>query len=121
MVQLIKDIWFDFRALPLWVQFWVAAILVPVNLAAIFFVGGHHGYLIAFLAIGGMFPNVFIMYAYRGFPRVMAVPHLFFWIPLRFILWPQLDQNNYALLLFGVNAISLCFDIKDSWDIWRAR
>ena len=31
-----QDVWISFRSLPVWVQFWVALILMPVNMASLF-------------------------------------------------------------------------------------
>ena len=58
---MILDIWQSFRRLPLWVQGWVALILVPVNLAALLFLSAPQGTLVALLAVGGMAPNLLIM------------------------------------------------------------
>lgn len=121
MKELALEIWSGFRAFPLWVQIWVGLILVPVNLAAIFFVNEPRGWLIAILAIGGMFPNLIILLTLRSWPKTMALPHVFIWTPLMFILWPYVGMHGFMTLLFAVNAVSLAFDFKDSWDWWRAR
>ena len=122
-MSLIKDIWRSFRALPLWVQIWVALILVPVNMAAIFFVAEPDGILIAALAIGGMMPNLFIMIKERGLSKAMALPHLLIWTPLVLILLTTEHvpgtYHDYLLLLLAVDLLSLAFDYPDAWKWWK--
>ncbi len=117
---MVMDIWRSFRALPLWVQIWVAGILVPVNLASALFWPSPYGLLVTLLAIGGMTPNLLIMVWERGLSKMMALPHLLIWIPLvmflAFIL--ATDQisgsfRTYVILLLVVDGISLAFDIPD--------
>lgn len=124
---MILQIWQSFRSLPLWVQIWVALILVPVNMASLFFLTEAKGVLIAVLAIGGMLPNLFIMMAERGFSKTMALPHLAIWTPLVIIiaLWMKNGGPDaqffplYLWVLMVVNVISLIFDYKDAWEWWR--
>ncbi len=125
-MELIKDIWRSFRALPLWVQVWVGLILVPVNMASILFVFHPAGLLIAALAIGGMTPNLFIMIKERGLSKAMALPHLLIWTPLVFILLTNLDSpwvqgryQTYIWLLLVVDLTSLAFDFPDAWKWWK--
>jgi len=121
-MTLILDIWRSFRALPLWVQFWVVVILVPVNLASLMFAYETMGALIAALAIGGMLPNLLIMVFDRGLSKAMALPHLAIWIPLvAFLIWfvqsPWVSGSylTYLWLLLIVDGLSLAFDIPDAW------
>ena len=87
-MTLIRDIWRSFRALPLWVQIWVGVILVPVNMASLWFANETMGALIAVLAVSGMVPNLLIIFFDRGFSKAMALPHLAIWIPLAaFLIW----------------------------------
>ncbi len=111
----VLDIWNSYRALPIWVQIWVGLILVPANLASVFFLSAPNGIWIALLAVGGMAPNAVFMVVERGFSRIMAISHLILWTPLLVLLWPQLGAP-YATLLFAINAISLVFDVKDTWE-----
>lgn len=115
---MITEIWSSFRALPLWVQIWVAAILVPVNLLSLAYVTQPFGWLVALLAVGGMIPNLPIMIVQRGFSRLMSLPHLLIWgllMPLLIWLIPQVDggYKTYLLALAVINAVSLVFDAKD--------
>jgi len=118
----IADIWNSFRRMPLWVQIWVAVILVPVNLAPLFFLGEPYAIWVAVLSIGGMIPNLPIMLAERGLSKRMALPHVLIWPPLVVLLgWllsgPVGDGGAYATLLMVVlvvDLISLGFDIPDA-------
>lgn len=112
-MQIARDIWHSYRSLPAWVQIWVGLILVPANLASVFFLNQPNGLWIAILAVGGMIPNAFFMVFERGFSRIMAISHLILWTPLMFLLWPQLGAP-YATILFVINGISLIFDVKDT-------
>lgn len=121
-MTLIREIWASFRALPLWVQVWVAVILVPVNVASLWFFYETMGALIAVLAIGGMVPNLLIMVFDRGLSKAMALPHLAIWIPLVAFLiwviqspWAEGPYLTYLWLLLVVDGVSLAFDIPDAW------
>ncbi len=123
-MNLVLDIWRSFRALPLWVQIWVALILVPVNMAAIFFVNEPGGLLIAALAIGGMMPNLVIMIAERGLSKAMALPHLLIWTPLVVIVIQNTGTatggfQTYLWLLLATDLLSLAFDYPDAWKWWK--
>jgi hypothetical protein len=123
MASILLEIWQGFRVLPTWVQFWIGLVLVPVNLAAAFFWQSPSGVLIAVLAVGGMTPNLFLMFIQRGFGKAMAISHLILWIPLLFIIAPKMGSGStfatYLMILFIVDAISICFDVKDSWEWFK--
>lgn len=123
-MKIITDIWRSFRALPTWVQIWVALILVPVNMAAILFVFAPSGMLIAALAIGGMAPNLFLLIHERGFSKAMALPHLLIWTPLVIVVMMALGNHTGGYLTFlwvllAVDLISLGFDFPDAWRWWK--
>ena len=116
---LLIDIFASFRSLPTWVQVWVAVILFPVNLAAIFFIHEPMGLMIATLSTMGWLPNVFILARERGFSRLMALPHLIPWTLLIVVIYlasPSLSSgfDIYLWLLAIVNTISITFDTSDS-------
>ena len=121
------DIWQSFRRMPLWVQIWVAVILVPVNAASIFFVTQPMGVWIAILAIGGMAPNLIVMAVERGFSRTMALPHVVIWTPLVILLVMMLTgaasleggYRMFLILLLVVDVISLGFDYFDTVKWWK--
>jgi len=117
---MVMDIWRSFRVLPVWVQIWVAGILVPVNMASALFWPSPYGLLVTLLAIGGMTPNLLIMIWERGLSKMMALPHLLIWIPLVIFLVFLLGANqingnfrSYVILLLIVDLVSLGFDIPD--------
>ena len=123
---MIAEIWNGFRRLPLWVQVWVICILVPVNVAALYFIGVPFGPLVAGLAIGGMMPNLYFIFAERGWSKIMAVPHLSIWTPLVVLLaWLLLTDRvagsfaSYCLILLIIDLISLAFDFPDALKWWR--
>lgn len=114
------------RALPLWVQLWMMIILVPINMGGLLFLDTPHGRIAAILGIGGMLPNLVIIWVQRGFSKAMAVPHLPFWTPL--VIWlawllltnhPGGALSIYLTILLVVDVISLGFDYPDAWKYWR--
>ena len=123
-MALIVDIWRSFRALPAWVQVWVALILVPVNAASLLFLGQPGALWVAILAVGAMLANLPIMLAERGFSKRMALPHLPFWTVL--VIWLAVARPGatgayavYLWLLLAVDLISLGFDYPDAWKWWK--
>jgi hypothetical protein len=118
MKVILMDIWHSFRAMPLWVQLWVGGILVPVNMATVVLITEPCCWLISVLAIGGMVPNAILMFIERGFSKAMALSHVVLWIPLLGILALNIKAGSvffpYLTVLFAVDFISICFDLKDS-------
>lgn len=124
-MQRNAQIWRSYRSLPLWVQLWVGLILVPVNVAPLFFLDTPIGRMavLAFLFVGAT--NLPIMYWARGMTRLMSVPHLFAWIPLVGFVVVRLYGTNGAPVssaewmlgwaLLAVDGFSLVFDLLDSW------
>ena len=122
---MITEIWRSFRRLPLWVQVWVAAILVPVNSASLLWWGAPLGPWVAGMAVGAMLLNGVLMLIERGFSRAMALPHVLIWTPLMgLVLW-LLSQDiatgysRYLLILLAVDTLSLALDYADSWKWWK--
>ncbi len=121
---MLTEIWKSFRAMPTWVQIWVALLLVPINMAAIFFINQPSGVWIAILAIGAMMLNLPVMVYDRGFSKLMAFPHLIPWTFL--VLWIAFARpvggdgyNTYLWILLVTNAISLGFDYPDALKWWK--
>lgn len=121
---MLTDIWKSFRALPTWVQIWVAFLLVPINMAAVFFLDQPKGIWIAILAIGAMVLNIPIIFKDRGFSKLMAVPHLIPWSIL--VIWIALNCpagsgafDTYLSVLLVTNVISLIFDFPDAVKWWK--
>ncbi|WP_299896707.1 hypothetical protein [uncultured Ruegeria sp.] len=120
--SMVLDIWRSFRALPLCVQIWLAAFLVPVNLFPLAFLDQPQGHLIALLAIAGMALNVPIMVAARGMSGAIALPHVLCWVPLVIIVTLLLMSEEFLSpafvrflwLLLIVDITSLVFDFRDA-------
>ncbi len=116
---MIKDIWTSFRALPAWVQIWVALVLAPVNMATLLFINQPGGLLIAGLANLAMMLNMPVMLRERGFSKLMGLPHLIPWTILVYILAfdrPAAEglYDGFLTLLLVTNSISLLFDYPDT-------
>ncbi|PHQ95462.1 MAG: hypothetical protein COB39_12970 [Marinosulfonomonas sp.] len=79
-------------------------ILVPVNMASSFFIYENMGLLVALLAIGGMTPNL-----------VIWIPLVIFLIWIVQTPWAEGQYLAYLWLLLAVDALSLAFDIPDTW------
>ncbi|GAW33914.1 hypothetical protein RA2_00959 [Roseovarius sp. A-2] len=117
---MISEILHSYRRLPLWVQLWVAVILVPVNAASLAFLAEPFGLWLAALAVGAMLCNGVIMLVERGFSKLMALPHVLIWTPmLGLVLW-LLTQDiepaycTYLLIVLAVDAVSLVMDAIDT-------
>lgn len=121
-MALILDIWRSFRALPGWVQAWVAFWLTPVNLASLALLDHRIGAVAAVAAALAMGPNLAIVLAQRGFGKAMALPHLPSWSALT--VWLALELTGpaapsgpvalYGWTLLATNAVSLAFDYVDA-------
>ncbi len=129
-----SDIWQSFLALPMWVRIWTFLILVPINVASIWFIGQPGSVLIASIAIAGIAFNAIPLWFERGFTNTMAIPHVIFWVPLVIILIAYLtgsktilgeelyEEYRYFLVaLLICNIISLAFDIPDAITWFRNR
>ena len=129
-MNLLSDIWQSYLGLRTWVKIWVFLILVPVNIASIFFMGNPGSSLVVSFAIAGLLFNAIPIWFDRGFSSAMTIPHVIFWIPLTIILVNYLmisevlltDNYRYFLIILMVcNLISLTFDIPDLFKWFRAR
>ena len=120
--NMIMEIYKSFRALPGWVQIWVMFLLMPINMASIFFINEPMGLWIAVLAIGAMMLNMPVMLYDRGFSKLMALPHIIPWTLLVAILVFRRPEASgtydiYLWVLLVAELISLGFDYPDaiSW------
>lgn len=121
-VAIHQSLWRSFRRLPLWVQLWMAAVLLPANLLSLFLLQYPSARMVAIAAMLALGSNMLLMYGYAGFTRLMALPHLLVWGPLQVILLmylmastPTTEEVMYIGLVLAVNGISLLFDALDSW------
>ncbi|HAW47831.1 MAG TPA: hypothetical protein DCX34_11440 [Roseovarius sp.] len=117
---MIREIWHSYRRLPLWVQLWVAVILVPINAASLTFVAHPSGVWVAAMAVGAMLLNGAIMLAEGGFSKLMALPHVAIWTPMLGLVAWLLAQDiapayrGYLLILLVIDTVSLVFDALDT-------
>ncbi|EDY86509.1 conserved hypothetical protein [gamma proteobacterium HTCC5015] len=122
---MIKDIVRSFTSLPLWVQIWLAAFLVPVNAAAFFLLDTWAGVATAIAAGLVVVCNGFLIARDRGLGKVLAIPHLLFWGPLECLLIarllgivgngaPEGTEAVYIVMVLIMNGISLAFDVVDT-------
>ncbi len=126
-MNVITDIWRSFRALPLWVQFWVCIILAPINLAGVFFWDETVGRIGLILGVLGMLPNLYFIFTERGFSKIMALPHLAPWTVMVICLLVIMTGDapatgaaaTYVWALIVINTISLVFDYLDAVKWWR--
>lgn len=125
-----RQSWFSFRSLPLWVQIWVGALLVPANAAAFLLLGTWAGRMAAWAALFVVLTNAPIMLHAGGMSKLMSVPHLLAWISLETALLRRLAQYigppsmppseiAFAAILLAINGASLVFDARDSWQWLR--
>jgi len=124
---MIKNVLLSFMRLPMWVRFWVALILVPINMGGLLFLDHPVGRWSAFLGIIAMIPNIFIMIHQQGLSKAMALPHLLPWSIL--VVWllvvmtgPEAPTGPLGLFLWALiatDSISLILDYKDAYQWWR--
>lgn len=126
-VEINRHLWLSFRRLPLWVQVWMALVLVPVNLLSFLVLEYQAAQMVALAAVLALGSNMLLLYRYEGFSRAMALPHLVFWGPLQILLVmrvlqtpaPDTGEVMFIGLVLLVNGISLIFDLLDTWRWWQ--
>ncbi|MFP5420007.1 MAG: hypothetical protein ACLGID_00880 [Gammaproteobacteria bacterium] len=126
-VEINRQLWLSFRRLPLWVQIWMALVLVPVNLLSFLVLEFQAAQMVALAAVLALGSNMLLLYWYEGFSRAMALPHLVFWGPLQILLLmrvlqtpaPNAGEVMFIGLVLLVNGISLIFDLLDTWRWWQ--
>ena len=117
--NIFVDIWTSFSSMPFWVQAWMMLLLVPANLLSLLFLDQSIGKLIAMLAVGGILPNIAVLFYERGFSRLMALVHVLPWSALVVIILTNRHSitetyETYLLILAAINIISLAFDILEA-------
>jgi len=113
------EIWNSFRATPVWVQVWMVFLLMPINMASVFFINEPKGMLIAFLANIGMLLNIPVMFYDRGMSKLMSIPHLLPWTVLVLLIIFRRPEatglySTFLWALLVINLISLAFDYGDA-------
>ena len=117
--NIFVDIWTSFSSMPFWVQAWMMLLLVPANLLSLLFLDQSIGKLIAMLAVGGILPNIAVLFYERGFSKLMALVHVLPWSALVVIILTNRHSitetyETYLLILAAINIISLAFDIPEA-------
>ena len=122
IVRILKS----YFALPLWVIIWISVFLIPVNFAGFWFLGTEIGFWVATLGAGAIFLNFVPVLINGGMSKVLAIPHLVFWVPLEIILIRLVMSGNLqggefwlAVTVLIINGISLGFDFYDTREWWR--
>ena len=114
-------------ALPVWVIAWITFFLIPANLSGYFLLQYETGFWVAVLGGTALLINTVILFLNGGMSKVLAIPHLIFWLPLQIILGYRLMnatdlssfETNYLIVMLVINGISLCFDFYDTRDWWK--
>lgn len=117
--SILADCWTSFRALPTWVQVWVAFLLMPINMLSLAFLSEPMGIWIALLANTAMMLNLPVMLSDRGFSKAMALPHLIPWtILVALLIFARPEATGayaiYLTVLLAADVISLAFDYPDA-------
>lgn len=117
--NIFTDILSSYRAMPLWVQLWVAVILVPVNMLSLAFITEPLGLWVALLANIAVLANLPVMLRDRGFSRAMALLHLIPWtILVALLIFARPEAGGlyatYLTVLLVTDAVSLLFDYPDA-------
>ena len=86
MFARIARIFRSLFSLPIWVIIWMLFLLIPANLAGLLMLDTASGRWIALLGTVGLLVNLVPVLVNGGFSRVLAIAHLFFWLPLELIL-----------------------------------
>lgn len=126
MFKLIFRVLKSYFSLPVWVVIWLTFLLIPANFSGFFLLEYESGFWIALLGAGAICINIVIVFINGGLSKVLAIPHLIFWIPLhvylihRYMTVPDVSgfEQNYILLLLVINGISLVFDVYDTKE-WK--
>lgn len=131
--NIFNDIWTSFRALPGWVQVWMALVLAPVNMASLLFINQPMGVWVALLANIPLMLNMGALIKDRGFSALTAVTHIVPWtILVVLILFARPDAagnlagdyfarpavtedfNRYLSVLLVADIVSLLFDYREA-------
>ncbi len=121
MTNLVQRIIRSLLALPPAVMVWMVLILIPANLSGFALLDTNSGKWIAVLGGGALGVNTILVLLNGGFSRVLAVPHLVFWVPLEIVLLYRhftaemgATEAWVTFCVLIINAISLVFDVVDT-------
>ncbi len=118
----------SYFSLPVWVVIWLSLFLIPANFAGFWFLDTRTGFWVALLGAGAILLNAVIVLINGGLSKVLAIPHLIFWIPLeiillRLVIAGGLSETEWrlAVIVLVTNGISLGFDVYDTVAWWRGK
>ncbi|NNF25396.1 MAG: hypothetical protein HKN63_11435 [Rhodobacteraceae bacterium] len=111
------------RRMPLWVQIWMALVLIPTNLGGLFFLGEPYAAVILILANVAMLIVAVMIVAQNGTSKIMSAPHVVCRVALLALLAALLSGGidasagyvSYLWVLMAVNALALGFDSYATW------
>ncbi|MEX0346910.1 MAG: hypothetical protein AB3N20_18450 [Rhizobiaceae bacterium] len=113
-------------ALPVWVLVWIFVFLLPANFAGFWFLDTDVGFWVSVLGAGAIIVNMIPVLVNGGVSKVLAIPHLIFWIPLEIILLRLVmtgdlatSEWRLAIAVLIINGISLGFDFYDTAEWWK--
>ena len=114
-------------ALPLWVIVWIILFLIPANMSGYFLLQYETGFWVAALGGTALLINTVILLLNGGMSKVLAIPHLIFWLPLQVILAHRFFyvsgletfEVRYLMAMLIINGISLGFDFYDTREWWN--
>lgn len=120
----LQQLWIDqyrsYRALPLWVQVWVAW-LVAINLIGGIDRSTPTGRAVARANLVFLPPNAILVAVQRGYGSALSFSHLVAWPPLVAQLVTRLRQpdvptseRRIAALVALTNSVSIAFDLVDA-------
>ncbi len=113
--------------LPIWLGVWLLGVLLPANLASVFFVRNH---VAARWVLGGFFCShlwltiVEVTDAFVVQGGLVSLGHIVFWSPAIYALYHYRSEIKlpsaygiWACVMFVVYGVSMIFDVRDA-AIW---
>ncbi|ASK35406.1 hypothetical protein [Alloalcanivorax mobilis] len=128
--QRLRQITLSIRSLPLWARLWIVLVVVPVNAAGFFMLHTVSGWVIAIAALFVLTSNAALLWHRAGMSRLLSIPQLIAWVPLLMLLvsrlvggWgpDEIEPGEWALAVLAVmvTAVTLFFDVVESWRWWQ--
>lgn len=128
--QHVKRIGGSIRALPLWARLWIVLVVVPVNATGFFMLHTASGWAITIAAVFVLISNGALLWRHAGTSRSLSIPRLLAWGPLLMLLvarlvggWgpDEIEPGEWALAVLAVmvTAVTLFFDVVESWRWWH--
>lgn len=111
------------RRMPLWVQIWMALILIPTNFGALFFLGEPYAVTVLILANAAMVIVAGMIVVQGGTSKIVSAPHVVCRVALLALLAVLLTGGieasagyaHYLWVLMAVNTVALGLDGYATW------